>query len=361
MTRWDISLFLLLMMSGCGSPLEEVSNAAPRHPYEVKGPSGPPATTNAKPPPFVPSAAKAADTPAVPKAPPPLDPGPVFPPPSFKPPFARTAKPKDGVYESIDLGAAYGTFVIARTLVHPHAVASHPYVVIVAIDLRRASLQMVAGTEEPTSTAVPAEHRKGLVPASDLPNLLAVFNGGFMAKHGKWGMMVDREVFLPPRPEACTIALLDDGSVHIASFPALAPLEGRLRSYRQTPPCLIEGGALHPRLPNEDTARLWGAAVNGARDIRRTALGLDSTGQTLYFALGEWVWAKDLALALHSAGASVAAELDINWSYTRFLLYDKKTPPEVVSTLVEKVEYTKNGYIERPAPRDFFYVTLKRP
>ena len=116
---------------------------------------------------------------------------------------------------------------------------------------------------------------------------------------------------------------------------------------------------MHPRLPNEDTARLWGAAIGGKREIRRTALGLDATGQTLFFGIGEWIWARDLALVMKSAGAVDVAELDINWSYTRFLLYDRSTPPKVVSTLIEKVEYSKDGYVSKPAPRDFFYLRRK--
>jgi hypothetical protein len=227
------------------------------------------------------------------------------------------------------------------------------------VDLRRVDLVPMAGTEEPVSTTVPAERRPGLVPAGDQAALIAVFNGGFLSKHGQFGMRVDGDDFGAPREDSCTVAFLDDGSLRIATHRVLAPLGSRLRSYRQTPPCLVEGGTLDARLAHEDTARLWGAAIGGQRDIRRTALGLDSTGRTLFFGIGEWVWARDLALAMKAAGAVDVAELDINWSYTRFLLYDRSTPPKVVSTLIEKVEYSKDGYLSKPAPRDFFYLRRK--
>jgi len=307
-------------------------------------------TPLASPPPTAQQAAK-----------PPPDPGPSFPPPSFAPPFARTGKPGDGTFALIEEGAAKGTGTLARALVHPHPVKPDPYVVIVAIDLRKVEIALVAGTEEPTSDVVPKERRPGLVPPEDLPSLLAVFNGGFMARHGKWGMMVGGDVFLPPREEGCTVGLLEDGSVRVASYPAIAKMGAELRAYRQTPPCLIEGKTLDPRLPAEDRVRLWGAAVGGNREIRRTAIGMHEDGVTLLFGIGEWVWARDLAAAMKSAGAASAAELDINWSYTRFLLYDRSSPPAVVSTLIEKVEYSKTGYVSKPATRDFFYLKKKTP
>lgn len=231
--------------------------------------------------------------------------------------------------------------------------------VVLAVDLRRVDLVPMAGTEEPVSKTVPVEKRPGLVPAADIPSLIAVFNGGFLTKHGQWGMKVDGDEFVPAREDACTVAFVDDGSLRIATHRALLPIASRLRSYRQTPPCLAEGGTLDPRLAHEDTARLWGAAIGGKREIRRTAIGFDATGKTLFFGIGEWIWARDIALAMKSAGAVDIAELDINWSYTRFLLYDRSTPPKVVSTLIEKVAYSKDGYVSKPAPRDFFYLRRK--
>ncbi|MRG95575.1 phosphodiester glycosidase family protein [Polyangium spumosum] len=356
MVRRFFPCFLSILASACSAAPPPLDHSAPPPPRAAASPAAPAVTT----PPPEPAETSAPAIAAAPKVPAPTNSGPPFPPPAFTPPHTRTAKPGDGAFTLLEEGAAQGTGALARAVVHPHPVKPHPYVVVVAVDLRKVELHLVAGTEEPTSSGVSKDRRPGLVPAADLPSLIAVFNGGFMARHGKWGMMVDGDVFLPPREEGCTAAILGDGSVRIASFPALAPLAAEIRAYRQTPPCLIEDGALHPRLPNEDTARLWGAAEGGNREIRRTALGLHADGTTLLFAIGEWVWARDLAAAMKSAGAVSAAELDINWSYTRFLLYDRSTPPAVVSTLIEKVEYTKSGYVTKPAPRDFFYLKQKR-
>lgn len=353
-------LVLVSALAGCGQKAPVRANeGTPPVPPRIVAPvqsAVPVATTSAS------AASPPADVPAVvtQDKPDPSLSGPVFPPPSFVPPHARSALPGDGVYTVLEEGAAAGTGALARTTVHPHPFRKDPMVVVLAVDLRRVDLVPMAGTEEPVSTTVGPEKRPGLVPIADQSALIAVFNGGFLTKHGQFGMRVEGDDFGAAREDSCSIAFLDDGSLRIATHKTLIPIESRLRSFRQTPPCLVEAGTAHPKLPQEDTARLWGAAIGGKREIRRTALGLDATGKTLFFGIGEWIWARDLALAMKSAGAVDVAELDINWSYTRFLLYDQSSPPKVVSTLIEKVEYSKDGYISKPAPRDFFYLRRKR-
>jgi len=258
-------------------------------------------------------------------------------------------------------GARGGPPVMVRSTAHPHTIKRHVYVAVVAIDLTRVDLRLVAGTIEPESKTVPAERRTGLIPAADQADLIAVFNGGFMARHGKYGMMVDGDTFVPPRPDACTVALQRDGGLRIRTWTELAATAGTLAAYRQTPPCILSQGVLHPRLDPDPKPRLWSAAENGEVEIRRSALGLDASGRVLFFGLGEWVTVKALADAMKAAGAVDAAQLDVNWSYTRFLLFGRPTPQEplqVVSTLIPKIKHTREGYVTNPSERDFFY--LKR-
>lgn len=231
-------------------------------------------------------------------------------------------------------------------------------VTLVAADLRRVELRLVAGTQEPKSTEVSPDRRPGLVPTAALPELIAVFNGGFMARHGQYGMRIDGDRFLAPRDEACAIARYHDGALRIAPWSALEPSEPTMAWYRQTPPCLLEGGR-----PNElfkTRPKLWGGAENGDKEIRRSAIGLDSDGRTLFYAHGEWTTAEALTAGLAAAGVNDAAELDINWSYTRFLIYGAPAaagePPPVVETLVPKTKYLKSAYVSRPSDRDFFYL-----
>lgn len=359
--RWASSRALLAV--GATSLAMGCSPAAP-------APAGPPVpTATPKPPPAIsappgstatPSDTAASTTPPPAPAPPPPPP---VPPPKFAAPYEKTAQEGDGVWEPLIAGPAGEPALMYKATVHPHPLKKPIYAAIVAIDLTRTEVALVAGTEEPETTTVAASKRTGLVPAAVQDDLLVVMNGGFMAKHGKYGMMLDGEEFLAPREDACAVAKRKDGSFWIAPWLEMKGKNAELSFYRQTPACLVDRGTLHPDLDSDFKRRKWGGQNNGQKDTRRSAVGVDASGKVLFYGLGEWVFPKDLAVAMKAAGAVSAAELDINWSYTRFLLMGRPTPSEpvqVLSTLVPKIEHSKRGYVEKAATRDFFYVTRKR-
>jgi hypothetical protein len=134
--------------------------------------------------------------------------------------------------------------------------------------------------------------------------------------------------------------------------------------YRQTPPCLVSGGVLHPSIDDSVRPRIWSAAENGDVEIRRSALGVDASGRVLFYGLGEWVTARELAESMKAAGAVHAAQLDINWSYTKFLFFGRPSPGaelQVVSTLIPEIKHTRTGYVGKAAERDFFYLKRRAP
>jgi hypothetical protein len=250
-------------------------------------------------------------------------------------------------------------------MVHPDGAKPQVYVALVAIDLQRVGVHLVAGTQEPLNDKIPPERRPGLVPAADQPSLIAVFNGGFMTRHGSWGMAVGSDVFLPPHDEGCTVALYRDGAVRIRTHTALASSLADVVAYRQTPPCLVEQGEIQPALLGGEKPRRWGMSESGGVDIRRSAVGVLPGGRTLIYGLGEWITPRQMAEAMRAAGAVDAAQLDVNWSYTRFLLYGPPAragePPEVKETLVPKIKHGARQYVAKPADRDFFYLSRKPP
>jgi hypothetical protein len=306
---------------------------------------------------------EAAAPPAAPPPPPALEPSPPFPPPAFPPPKPRTAKPGDGVWAPFAAEPAGGEALLYRTTVHPDPIKPHIYVAVVAADLRRVDVRLVAGTHEPLSKTVPDDHRPGLIPAADLADLLVAHNGGFMSRHGGFGMVIGGDTFLPPREDGCVVGLYRDGAVRIRTWPELAPTAAAMLAWRQTPPCLIEQAKVHPTLLAEPKTKRWGSAEGGDVEIRRSALGIAEGGRTLLYGSGEWITPRALADAMAAAGAVDAAELDINWSYTRFLLYAHpapSAPPEVTATLIPKTKHAAGLYVRRPADRDFFYWKRKR-
>ncbi|MBM4360508.1 MAG: hypothetical protein FJ096_20565, partial [Deltaproteobacteria bacterium] len=280
-----------------------------------------------------------------------------FPPPNVAPPFPRTAAPGDGVWEAIADGARDGRPLMVRTKLHVHHVRSDKTIAVVAVDRAAVEPVLVVGRSEPPMPSVPAERRTGLVPVEDHGRVLGVFNGGFMQKHGKWGMVVGGDVYTPLREDACSIVSYRDGRLRIGTHAALGPVSD-VAWVRQTPPCLVEGGVVNERVVREPGHVIWGKAVDGKFDIRRSAVALDSSGRILYFVFSDWNNPSELAQALVALGANAAAELDVNWSYTWFYWIDRKTgaAPRLRESLVPKTKFDPRWFLERPAERDFFYL-----
>jgi hypothetical protein len=281
-----------------------------------------------------------------------------FPPAQAQPPFAKTAQDGDGVWV-----ASKGGPGMVVTSLHPHAVQRMRKVTVVAIQLRSVELHMVVGTKEPLSKTFPKEQRTGLVPDSEQERLIAVFNGGFQVKHGKYGMKSGGLTLLPPRDESCTLVQDKQGKWMLGDWDELKAKDEQWVNYRQTPPCLVNKGELHPWLTSDWKSKRWGMDVKGKPEIRRSSLGLDKSGQILFYGVGEELRPMDLAVAMKAAGAEQVAELDINWSYTRFLWVGRPSAGkelQITDTLIPKMKHTKRGYVHHASERDFFYLLRKK-
>ena len=186
-----------------------------------------------------------------------------------------------------------------------------------------------------------------------------------MAKHGQHGMHVDGVTLVPPQPQQlCTILGLTDG-VRIGAWRSLAEearlaeQDGRLVFWRQAAPCMFENGRINPLLRDEN-ARTWGATIDGKVVIRRSAVGLDSSHDVLFVAVSNDTTATAMANAMRHAGASDIAQLDVNWSYPKFLLFPvDATGQRRAEGLFEGFVFREDEYVRRPAARDFVYLVRR--
>ncbi len=248
-----------------------------------------------------------------------------------------------------------------KTLLHPDRYRSWAEVFVVAIDLRQTELKMMPGTREPKGETPEASKlsRPGLIPEADQGQLLAAFNGGWKTEHGHYGMRAGGVTLIKPRKTSCTVAGRMDGSIEIASWSTLADQEDELSWWRQTPSCMYEGGKMHALLNQQETAA-WGATVDGETVIRRSAVGIDQAGTTLYVSITNHTTARAIADAMHFAGADTVAQLDVNWSYPKFLVYAPDESGQLeAAPLADGFEFTKGEYVRKGSIRDFFYVTRK--
>lgn len=282
-------------------------------------------------------------------------------PASFSPPFEKVAAKNDGTWTPFRLQSDTHPLSMWRSLVHPDPKRPFAAVAVVAMDLEKVQLHLVAGTDEPKSQQVARADRPGLIPDDDDKDLVAAFNGGFRAEHGNYGMRIASSQFIAPRDIACTVGSDVVGELTIRTFSAVAADADKFAWYRQTPPCLVENGEPNPGLLHEFN-RNWGAAVGGDTIIRRSAIGLSKDGRYLFYALGDATTAQSIGRAMIAVGAQNAAQLDVNFSYPRFFLFEKgQAGPSIAEGIIPSLKHAPTEYVGVPSQRDFFYVTRKKP
>jgi len=309
-------------------------------------------------PPKTPKAAAVA--PAGSAAPPPL---PEFTLKDVGPVHKAWEAPGDGVWLPIvDAQHPNDEVRLLKTLLHPDKNRSWADLFVVAVDLRRVEVHPMAGYQEPKSDKPEAATyvRKAKIPQSDHANLLGAFNGGFMTEHGHYGMRLDGITFVDPKDKACTLCQYKDQSLGIGPWTALKARESEMLWYRQAPNCMYVDGEIHPLLQAANV-RHWGATLDGDTVIRRSAVGMGPDANVLYVGISNHTNAKVMAEGMRHAGATTVAQLDVNWSYPKFVLYEPKGKDGqlIAVALAEGFEFSENEYIRERAMRDFFYLTRK--
>lgn len=303
-----------------------------------------------------PTVAPASATPEVPELPP-------FRVKDVPPMHKSWSAPGDGVWVPVEdkqhPGEAPRMF---KTLLHPDRNRSWAAVTMVAVDLRQVRLHLVAGRWEPKATEKEgySYKRTGLIPENAQDQLLAAFNGGFKLEHGRYGMRVDDVTLVRPRAKVCTVAMHPDDRLEIGSWERFAEDHQKLRWWRQTPYCMWEQGKLHLGLRADDNTT-WGATVDGDTVIRRSAIGVSEDGSILYVGIGDSTTARAIATAMQHAGSHEVAQLDVNWSFPKFVTFERRDGVgEFVGVPISKsFEFDEEDFLRKPYARDFFYLTRK--
>jgi hypothetical protein len=291
------------------------------------------------------------------------------PPPPFElaklaPMYDNVATKGDGVWVPVvDPRKPADRTRMLKTFVHPDKNRSWAVVAVIAVDLSAVELHSVPGRHEPERKTKEARayDKRAVVPDEHRERLIAGFNGGYKSTHGDYGMKVDGILFQPPRGLCCVVARLKDGSYLIRDWDKIKEREPEMAWWRQTPICMYDEGEPHPALAMKKLG--WGAAtVSGTTVIRRSAIGLNAERTVLYVGIGDAVTGHAMGTAMHHAGSHYVSQLDVNFSFPKFVLYKQKTPGgkelEAVA-LTENFEFTKDQYVGNQSARDFFYLTRK--
>jgi hypothetical protein len=290
-----------------------------------------------------------------------------WPPKPLSPPVFKSRKRGEGVW-----GPAVPEFVrtlpgapptVYRTFVRSDAERPYVRVELLAMDMRQLDLHMVGGQEDPRPTTGTTGTGEFPRDREILDRLVAAFNGAFKTEHGAYGMMVERNVLLPPQDEAATVATYSDGRIAMGSWPKGASIPQEMVSYRQNMDPLVEDGVVNPR-----RRRLWGFTLG--KDLSnmntiRSGLCLTADG-TMIFAWGDELTAKTLGVAMNAAGCVYGIHLDMNPYHTAYIFYrftdldkDIERPKFDAELVFPAMLYSPWRYVNG-APKDFFFVTLKQ-
>lgn len=290
-----------------------------------------------------------------PSAPPPAP----FRPADVGPALESWSAPGDGQWVAMESDVLPGRPpVMFKTLLHPDKSRSWAEVFVVAVDLRAVDVHLVAGRREPEATEEAAMdiERPGTIPEPHRERAIAAFNGGFKTEHGQYGMRVGDITIVKAKPGTCAIARYRDASIRIATWEKLEAQEPDMVWWRQAPNCMYEDDVIHPRLEH-GFEKKWGAQLDGKTVIRRSAIGISDDNRTLFVSITNHTTAKVLAEGMHHAGARTVAQLDVNFSYPKFVTFEPKEGKRLAVALAEGFEFSEDEFIRRRQPRDFFYLT----
>jgi hypothetical protein len=320
-----------------------------------------------------------------------------WPPPALKPVLTDKVE-GEGVWLPVtnDPFAAVnpnGPPLFYQTFVRADAERDYTRVYVTLWDPRQVQLGMVMGTKEPESAT--GETGNGLIPRDPyvLSHLVGAFNGGFQAMHGEFGMMAAKRVFIPPKPYAATVAVYEDGTTALGSWPgpgrhvwdetfANSQIPGNMLAMRQNLTSVVEGDVYNPW-----KRWWWGAAPEWAEEqtyIHRSGLCLTREGFLAYF-WGESMGPDELGKAMLAVRCERGMHLDMNGKHTGLEFYQPyaagQTLPELGRPL-RATEFDGPGFethgtrfrarlavttmapLRFPRylgqdPRDYFYLTRK--
>jgi hypothetical protein len=248
-----------------------------------------------------------------------------------------------------------GEPIAYRTFLQPDPDRPYAIATLVAIDVTKIRLHYVPGYEEPASKL--QFLRSGRIPGPDRDSgdLLAAFNGGFLTRHGSYGVMINGLTLVPMRLGMGTLAIGKDDHILIGEWGTDINSDDEYSVLRQNGPMIIADGEINPRT-NETSISDWGATLQGEIATWRSAIGISEDGTSLYYLAGWNLTMPPVARSLKAAGAHAAIQLDINNYWVLFTKIEYAGDEPKAIPLVRQMTDNVDRYLFASA-RDFFYVT----
>ena len=224
------------------------------------------------------------------------------------------------------------------------------------VDTKLLKLELVPGSTEPGGTWSHPPY----VTSSELPYLVAAFNGGFRFQDAKGGIYLEGKVGVPLVQGAASFVVYKNGRVAIGAWGSQVSMTPQVVSVLQNVVLLVNHGQLAPSATYTDNA-IWGYTLGGGYVVPRSGIGVTADGALVYVA-GPALTAKSLAESLQRAGAVEAMTLDINpeWVTFNFYQHAAANPLQVSGTkLYPEMQRSADRYLPPVwEARDFYEILL---
>ncbi len=155
----------------------------------------------------------------------------------------------------------------------------------------------------------------GQVDATNRPNLVAAFNGGFKFSDFTGGVLAFGHAFRDLAAGQASFVVFADGSFTVGVWGRDVMPGPNVVAVRQNLTLLVDGGA---PTAAAGSGGGWGASVGGIA-TQRSGVGVDAKGGLVW--AGGGLSPQALAGALVAAGAVRGMQMDINPSWVNFNLY----------------------------------------
>ena len=219
-------------------------------------------------------------------------------------------------------------------------------------DPAQVSLRFQTGRAEPISTT--GLRGMGRIPRDPalLDRVVAAFNGGFQTYHGKYGVYVERRLYVPPLAGIATVVATADGRTGFGTWEAGRQIGDEILDLRQNLPPVIEDGVINPY-----GILKWGASQDVAGAVGaftvRSGVCRVRDGYAAYFWC-EFCDAPGLGRAMKLARCDYGVHLDMNSGHSGFEFYHRLEASE-------RSRYPQKnlGYVEKTG--QWFYATRMVP
>ncbi len=247
-----------------------------------------------------------------------------------------------------------GVAGLYTTSIRPSSVYSSLVTGVAWMDPKLLSFTLFAGGQEPGQG--PWQYMAPFTTTQEA-SLVAAFNSGFRMQDARGGWYSEGRMAYPLVNGAASFVIYKNGTADVVSWTDGLKVPSNVASVRQNLSMIVDGGKVNPAVYSGNFSD-WGATVNNAVMVWRSAVGITKDGAIIY-ASGDGLSVGELAQVMLRAGAVRAMEMDINSYWTDFFYFNPPNNglanPTNASKLVYNMVRPPQRYFEGTA-RDFIAV-----